>query len=382
MMKIFWIFPVRNDRVFCIASGGSYWGNPMYVSRYLTERYGNKFDITWAVKTKESKKEENVRFVKLMSFPFFYRFCTAKIIVSNEGMPTYMPKRKSQYLINTWHGGGAYKKTMIRPGYREQLDAYKGQCLDVLVSSCALFDKYVFPVLCPQQDREIMKCGMPRNDLFFSAEAVERRRRKVCRELSVSEKDCIVLYAPTYRGWSDTVLNSGISNREHSWSLDVPALQKFIRQRFGKESRFLFRKHHSDRSETIDGVVDVSHYPDVQELLCAADILISDYSSIIWDFSLTKKPCFLFCPDLEYYLNEDRGVYTPIETWPGILCKSNEELGQEVLHFDEAEYVKKVEKHHADLGSYETGTACKQVCDRIYEVCFGEKPKEENTAES
>ena len=115
--------------------------------------------------------------------------------------------------------------------------------------------------------------------------------------------------------------------------------------------------------------IDATSYPDMQELLCAADILISDYSSTIWDFSLMKKPCFLYCPDLDYYMNYDRGTYTPIETWPGILCRSNEELEQAILHFNEEEYIKKVEKHHRDLGSYETGHACEQVCRRIAEVC-------------
>ena len=379
-VRIFWIFPIRNNHIFCIASGGEFWGNPYYVYRFLLDRYGNDFDFTWAVKDVKRSDRDNVRFVRLFSFSFFLRFCTAKIIVCNEGMPTYMPKRKGQFLINTWHGGGAYKRLVVHSKYGKKISTYKGKCADVFVSSCDMWDKLVFPILCPQKNREIMKCGTPRNDIFFFPKTVKIVRQNVCKELSITEDSIIVLYAPTYRGWSDTILNSGSSNRERSWSLDVSALQRSIQKRFGKGSCILFRKHHSDKSNMMNGVVNVSEYPDVQELLCAADILISDYSSIIWDFSLMKKPCFLFCPDLDYYLNDDRGVYTPIESWPGIICRTNEELEQAILNLNEEEYAKKVEQHHADLGSYETGTACKQVCDRIYEVCFGEKPKEEYNA--
>ena len=113
-----------------------------------------------------------------------------------------------------------------------------------------------------------------------------------------------------------------------------------------------------------DGVVDVSLYPDVQELLAAADMLVSDYSSIIWDYSLLKRPCFLFIPDVKDYLDE-RGVYTPIQTWPGIVAETNQELCNRVLSFDEASYAKRIEKYHEDMGCYEKGTACQKTAERI-----------------
>ena len=68
-------------------------------------------------------------------------------------------------------------------------------------------------------------------------------------------------------------------------------------------------------------------------------------------------------------MQEDRGIYTPIESWPGILAKSNEELRKAILEFNESSYREKVEKHHHNLGSYENGTACERVCTRIAEVC-------------
>ena len=168
------------------------------------------------------------------------------------------------------------------------------------------------------------------------------------------------------------MLWEGVSVSEKALDLDIDIKRVInsLESRYHRDVVVLFRKHHALKIDNrIENVIDVSDYPDMQELLCAADILISDYSSTIWDFSLTKKPCFLYCPDLDYYINEDRGTYTPIETWPGILCRTNEELEQAIQTFDEVEYVKKVEKHHRDMGSYESGTACEQVCKRIAEVC-------------
>ena len=123
-VRIFWIFPIRNNHIFCIASGGEFWGNPYYVYRFLLDRYGNDFDFTWAVKDVKRSDRDNVRFVRLFSFSFFLRFCTAKIIVCNEGMPTYMPKRKGQFLINTWHGGGAYKRLVVHSKYGKKISTY------------------------------------------------------------------------------------------------------------------------------------------------------------------------------------------------------------------------------------------------------------------
>jgi len=109
----------------------------------------------------------------------------------------------------------------------------------------------------------------------------------------------------------------------------------------------------------------------MQELLCAADVLITDYSSSIWDFSFTGKPCFLYAPDLAQY-DKERGFYTSIETWPAILAEDNDTLIKNILDFNERDFTERVRKHHDDLGSYETGQATQIIGDKIYEICFRE----------
>jgi CDP-glycerol glycerophosphotransferase len=99
----------------------------------------------------------------------------------------------------------------------------------------------------------------------------------------------------------------------------------------------------------------------MQELLCAADILITDYSSSMWDFSLTFKPCFIYAPDLAKYQAE-QGFYIPLEQLPFPIAETNEQLAHNIRTFDPEKYKQAVKQYHSDLGSHETGTAREQFC--------------------
>lgn len=369
IMKVFLIFPVQNNKVFCIVSSGKgYYDSPKYITERLLEYYPGKFQIVWAVEEPGSIKHDGVKFIKTFSIRHLYHYSTAKVIIVNGGMPTYMPKRRKQCSICIWHGGGAYKKTAIYSRYRLMLNEYKGRCLDIYMSSCKRFSDFLIPDLSPKYKGEIMPSGMPRNDIFFQ-DNIQEIRHQVCTKLNINENDLIVLYAPTFRGGFDNY-TSKTTNISHDWDIDVEGLCEALYQRFKKKVTFMFRKHELDPSDQFMAGIDITSYPDIQEILCATDILISDYSSIIWDFSLTKRPCFLYVPDKDYYLNQDRGVYTPIEDWPGIICETNTKIIEAVRDFDTKSYSKKVDKHHKDMGSYETGTACKQICERIAKVCL------------
>jgi CDP-glycerol glycerophosphotransferase len=120
-----------------------------------------------------------------------------------------------------------------------------------------------------------------------------------------------------------------------------------------------------DREKIPASAIDASKYDEMQELLCMADVFITDYSSSQWDFSLTRKPAFLFTPDLDYYLNEDRGFYTPIDDWAFPYAKSNEELANLIRYYNEELHLKKVQRHLDLLGSFEDGHATEKVCDVI-----------------
>lgn len=363
--KLFWLFPMSNYKVVCISfTGKQYSCNPKYLAESLISRYPGKLKVIFALRHPKNGPRKDIKYVKMMSVSLIYHLCTSKVIISNSGMPVYIPKRKGQYIINTWHGGGAYKKTRPSSYLRKKINRYKSDATDLILSSSKSFSKIIIPDIAGDYHGEIMTCGMPRNDILFS-ERNKELREKVCKDLNIEISTILILFAPTFRG----VYSQGKGSYFKS-SINISKVKEAIFKRFGKKSTVMFRAHNSVSNSNLSSLcINVTDYPDIQELLCAVDILITDYSSIMWDFSLVKKPCFLFCPDIETYMNHDVGFYTPIDTCPGILCRTNEELEQAILNFDEAEYIKKVEKHHADLGSYETGHACEQVCKRIAEVC-------------
>ena len=120
-------------------------------------------------------------------------------------------------------------------------------------------------------------------------------------------------------------------------------------------------------------MVNVSDYPDMQELLCAADSLITDYSSCIWDYSLLARPCYLFVPDLDEYVNKEQGLFTPIESWYGVICRNNDELCEEMVKaVSEATgretFKAMAERQLSTFGSYETGQACAKLHKLVKEL--------------
>ena len=106
----------------------------------------------------------------------------------------------------------------------------------------------------------------------------------------------------------------------------------------------------------------------MQPLLLAADCLITDYSSSIWDASLAGLKTFLYCPDIANYISI-RNFYSDIRTWPGILSEDNQSLIDSILCFDETAYAERIACHHEALGCCETGRAATMTAELILSQC-------------
>ena len=116
-------------------------------------------------------------------------------------------------------------------------------------------------------------------------------------------------------------------------------------------------------------LIDATLYPDMQELMIASDALVSDYSSAMWDFSFLGRPVFVYAPDMQSYIDHERDfAFTP-DRWPYAIAKSNEELSQAILAFDEEAYAERVRRHSEDAGSYENAHTCEKVAELIDGIC-------------
>lgn len=359
ILKVFYVFPIKQNRiVFMAYHGKSFSCNPKYIYEYMACRYGDNFEYVWVLNKKQA--EDKMIMVTNKSFKFFYYLLTAKVIVSNNGLGSYIPKRQKQFFINTWHGGGAYKRINVETGRVQDIitKIFSAQT-DIHLSSSKKFTE-VMSTSSQIEKSKFMECGMPRNDLLFGdTQYIECKVRKF---YGLEAKKKIALYAPTYRG--------KMSKEYFENHLNIQMCLEALHKRFGGEWVFAFRSHYFiDKTLKFKECIDMSAYTDMQELLCAADVLITDYSSTIWDYSLTFKAGFLFVPDIEEYAIE-RSFYTNPETWAFPLARSNEELTELIRHFDDKKNRDKIIKHQDFLGNFELGRASQIVGDFIYDYCM------------
>ena len=297
---IFFVFPIKNNRIFFSAySGRQYSCNPKYISDWIEQNYKDEFEIIWAFNEPDAfsyLKNRNIKCVKFKSIKYLYYLLTSKIVIDNVESWSILPKRTGQYVINTWHGGGAYKGVGLkRKDTSETLDKNmlrKNERISIYLSSSKVFSQMTLRESF-QYNGKIMECGMPRNDLLIKND--ENKKNIIKEKLGINKKTGIVIYAPTFR-----------HDLKYKYMLDYEKTLNALKNRFGKEWIMLIRTHYYLQSEKIESsrVKNVSDYPDMQELLLISDVLITDYSSSIWDFSLMEKPCFLFMPDYNEYIDE------------------------------------------------------------------------------
>lgn len=360
--KLFFLLPIKNNRIiFESFAGDGYNCNPKYVYLYLNGQYPNKYECIWALRD-PAKAPSGVKVCKYRSFKHFLYRITSRVYVCNFLQAVEIPKRRGQIEIQTWHGGGCYKT--VGNEERNKTSVYdlrtKMQLkeTDYFIASSLYFENEVIrKQFCYKGI--ILECGMPRNDVFFNNyESVRKTTRK---NLGLQDIDIFVLYAPTWRK----------GEKEYE-ALDFENLEITVKSKYGSKCVTAYRGHIYGNKIEHNNVLNLSNYPDMQELLCAADILITDYSSSMWDYSFTYKPCFLFVPDIDDYL-EARGLDRDIDTWGFPVSKSNDELCWNILNFDESKYRFNMDKHHSDLGSFENGKAANIVSSLINEVCNYDK---------
>ena len=358
IIKLLWLFPIKKNRiVFRSSQGTSYSCNPKYISEYLATNYPGTFDLVWLFKNPSkyiSLKNKSYTVCMEHSILGLYYLITAKILIDNHGVQSYIPVRKAQIVINTWHGGGSYKKPYT--AHTKEHNAYikrMNEKTTKYVSSCRRFSECNLSGTNQRHPEKIMPIGMPRNDLFFQNRP--ELIRIVKARLGIREDIGIILYAPTFR-----------DNMQEEYRLDEKRIIEACRVRFGGEYMIVFRSHRFSKNRIKDTFfsVDASDYEDMQELIYASDIVISDYSSLIWDVSLALKPCLIYASDLKQYM-EARDFYTPIAQWPFPLAENMDQLINNILRFDSEKYKEDVRRHHLELGSYETGTACEKMADYI-----------------
>lgn len=361
LLNIFKFFPIQHNKILFFPFNGHYYCNLKYIDKKIQEEQLPVDRIWVSNNARDFSYPFDTKYVKKNSLAMYYHFYTSSVIIFNNSLPSWLYKRNGQTFIETWHGGGAYKKNdAVFKNMKNKWKLMRAQKswrrVDYIISSCRKFTK-IF-----KNDTgtkaTFLPIGMPRNDIFFDHSKMLKAAELVRNVYQIQPEFGIVLYAPTFR---DNGMKMDLDVNELLYSLQLRFKKKFI----------LFVRSHPhlvedifDKAESQKRVIDVSNYVDMQELLAATNVLITDYSSCVWDFSFTKRPCFIYANDLSRYKKE-RNFHTPIEEWPFPLAEGNEELKNNILNFNEEVYNSKIKHHHSDLGSYEDGRASSKLCEIV-----------------
>lgn len=359
LRMFFYVFRIKKNRIlFMSFYGRQYSCNPRAIYEGLSQLKLD-FEYVWVVRSNDLPIPGKFKSCRYRSLKYYYYLFTSRFVIINTGLANDMVFRKRQIVIETWHGGGCYKKVGIGKNYSNDFDRWllkkRSGRLSYFISSSRYFTKKTIRDFYAY-DGDVLEIGMPRNDLLFDKEECKKRNLTVRKKLGLDNDEKVVLYAPTYR-------DLGHEYDELDWDLLKPAFQKMFN---GKKVILAYRGHHKEKKKAVKGVLDLSSYHDMQDLLAMADVLITDYSSSIWDFSLTLKPCFLFIPDYEDY-NRERGFDVLPKKWGFPYAMSNKELLDKIDSFDKEDFIKEMKKHQEKLGSFENGTATKRVIDLILE---------------
>lgn len=348
-------------------------GNYADHGKYITEallQTGEPFDLVWMVSDLHANVPEGVRKVWTANRKrMHYEYETAEMWISDLPLPEGIVKRKGQIYIQTKHWASVtlkrfYLDTRAFCEEPEKLKLWKreSRLIDYIITGSE-FDKEA----CKrgfQADCKFMEAGSPRSDAMFRPEEM---RRRVADCYGFGEDKKLLLYAPTYR------FDAEKGNSVHTAAgieLDFTLLKEVLQSSFGGEWLILLRLHPSVRNacdavSLPEFVVNVSEHADSQELAAAADILISDYSSIMFEPAFVGKPVFLFATDIAEYTEKEYDLLMDYRSLPFPIAESQEQLAACIREFDRKQYQKAVDAFLTAYGVHEDGHASERAAEAI-----------------
>lgn len=354
----FMLFPIQKNKiVFSNFNGRGYGCNPKYICEYLIENYNN-LDLVWMTSKRDSLPP-NVRNVDMKSFRALWEFATAKVWVCNNRLPFYIDKKKSQFYLQTWHGCLGFKHCEAgikqMPIYYKIRSKHDSKMMNLLMMNSDFAVNYFKKVF--WYDGPIMCEGSARNDKIVNGNLTKYNSIRDYYHISYETK--ILLYCPTFRQNTDLDM----------FKIPFDKLVDKLKEKFSGDWVVFVRLHpvlasKSDFMKYSDSVINVSSYDDFQDLLVSSDICLTDYSSGIFDFMLSRRPTFFYAPDYDNYKKERDFVYNP-EDLPCPLSYSFDDLLINIDRFDADSYSIKLDSYFKYVGIHETGKASEYLSKEI-----------------
>lgn len=361
--------PVEKGRILFFPFQDDYTCNPKYISEEIL-RNKLPWRQVWVTLKKSEKLIETlpdeIKIVQFNTKEYYNELSRAQIWIDNAfNFPKgFLNKKQDQLYIQTMHGSLGLKKIgpdVVDDVKRNARGFLSASLTDICISNSS-FETMVYKTSFWEKN-QIVELGHARNDIFFLEDSeIAKIKNKVLQYFGLESNIHMALYAPTFR-----------KNKESSTfeAIDFAKLKDALEERFGNKWIILNRAHHSNIKKSniskLPYVQNANDYPDIQELMIAIDLGITDYSSWICDYVLTYKPGFLYTPDLDLY-DDNRGFYYPLQETPFPICCNNDELVNKILSFDENEYKTATDKFLAARGCIDDGHASERIVQMLMEV--------------
>ncbi len=362
--------PIKeNCIVFESLWGRSYSCNPAAMYEYISEHHP-EYECIWFFNDPETPIPGNAKRVEKNSEEYYHYLATAKYFIYNANFPVSFVKRAGQVIVQTMHGtpfktfGLDVEEEL--PTEKERMRVVNRSIIwDYLVAQGKFTKDMAWRWF--RYDNTVLETGYPRTDSLFRSD--EGKAEEMRKTLGLPAGKKVILYAPTWRDMErcDMMLDLELLRRELSDEYVLLIRNHYFVAEFyqiPEDGKFIFNAEKVDK---------------IEDLFPVTDVLITDYSSVMFDFALTEKPMIFYTYDLEEYTRETRGAYFDIATEaPGTLAMTTEEV---------AEAVKRIEDHYKVNGSRIKGFRDKYLtyeapgsAEKVYEEVFTKEPANNKAA--
>jgi len=357
---IFRVFPIKKGKiVFINFSGQGYGENPKYLADEFIKQAD--FELIWLAKRHVSSEfPSGIRVVKYGSLRAMFELSTAEIWINNVRNSKLPFKRERQLYLQTWHGSLAIKKveksaianlskTYIKSAIRD------GRISDGILAASELQVEQMKKNFWLSNQVKILKFGLPRNDVLFNESKKEKISHTIRQYYGIAPNTKIILYAPTFRDGGES----------KAYALDFKKIINILQEKYKEKFVFIIKFHPNVKIQNVgikfdEQILNGNEISDIQMLYIAADLMVSDYSSAMMDFTLLKKPIFIFANDISEY-NKSRGLSPEFDQLPFPRATTNQELIFYLLGFQKKSYWNGVDDFFSREKMFDKGESSKLI---------------------
>ena len=358
--RAFLKLPMHKKRIIFESMWGSkYSCNPRYLYEYINDNHPD-WECVWVLNDNHIPVNGNALRTRRFSLPYFYYMATSKYFVNNVNFHDHYAKRPGQIEIQTMHGTPL--KTL---GLDVPADFPTKKMENDFIKKCSRWDYLTvqsdfvanLTKRCFRFKKKFLKYGYPRTDMLYTKNN-PADIAQIKEKMGLPKDKKVILYAPTWR-----------LRNKFNLMIDLDSFKKSL----SDEYILILRLHHFSakgwkQPPKDDFIYDLTDYGSIEELFLVSDILVTDYSSVMFDYSILDRPMFLFTYDMEEYRDKLRGIYFDIEELaPGPIVYTSKELEEAIINIDQTEKETKVlrERFQKEFVPFECGNSSQKIFDEV-----------------